>query len=74
MRFPKKQVDELQQNLRQFYSCRGEPPESKMVQVDPKDLEDLILYAELSNAKLIEQGNDNAGLIFKLRMIQQALK
>ena len=70
MEFPKKQIDALHVNLREFYDS----DRATMVEVDPKDLEDLILFAELANARNKELENDCAGLMFKIRCVAQALK
>jgi hypothetical protein len=74
MKLPKKQIDELHEDLRSFFEADGRDPQAAMVQADPKNLEDLILYAELANARIKELENDCSGLMFKIRCVAQALK
>lgn len=71
MQFPKKLIDTLNSDLAMFQSSQC--PEQH-VEIDPKDLADLITYAELANARIKELENDCSGLMFKLRCVAQALK
>tara|TARA_R110002020_G_scaffold207256_1_gene412639 strand:- start:1409 stop:1645 length:237 start_codon:yes stop_codon:yes gene_type:complete len=78
MEFPKKSINDLQANLQEFFERQqGDSPGTAplyVTNVDPKDLEELIMFAELANARIKELENDCSGLMFKLRCVAQALK
>lgn len=78
MQFPKKQIDTLHKTASDWHERnKNDPPGQAplyVTQVDPKDLEDVLLYAELANAKIKELENDCSGLMFKIRCVAQALK
>ena len=77
MIFPKKTIDELQKSLGDWLEAQNAYAAGEQAPcpaVDPKDLEDLITYAELANARIKELEDSCSGLMFKLRCVAQALK
>lgn len=72
MEFPKKAIKELHSYLdecKEGMHAQGDHPSC-----DPKAIDDIILYAEMANARIKELETDCSGLMFKLRCVAQALK
>ena len=74
MKFPKRVVDNVQRQCTECLELLNTINVESTPDVDIKDLQDLIQYAEFCNARIKELENDCAGLMFKLRCVAQALK
>jgi hypothetical protein len=78
MKLPTTEINSLQTNLQEFFDRQtSDSPGTAplyVTNVDPKDLEELITFAELANARIRELENQEAALMFKVRCVAQALK
>lgn len=70
MKFPKEAADDLQQ----LTGYATDHKEKYVPDVDPKDLDDLVAYAEFANARIQELEAQCGQLEFKIRCVIQALK